>query len=347
MSELEQMLAETAGKIFSNEATLARVEAAESGEWPAELWACLEDNGLTRVFAPEEQGGAGATWSEALPVLLAAAKHLAPVPFVETAVAGAVLARLGLDMPEGPLTLALPQDEARVVQDGDGWRFSGTVAAPWGRALTHALVPVRQENDTLWLLMPAAGATVRQDTNAAAQPRDTLAFDNVRAGAAAYGMPGNPKLLGALQQSIQMAGVMERVLNQAVQYANERTQFGRPIGKFQAIQQQLAQMADHVVAARMAVATACAAMGSAAWEQQAMIAKVICGQAASAAAAVAHQVHGAIGFTYEHSLHYGTRRLWSWRAEYGSDGEWAEQLGREAIARGGDALWADVTAEDS
>jgi acyl-CoA dehydrogenase len=55
-------------------------------------------------------------------------------------------------------------------------------------------------------------------------------------------------------------------------------------------------------------------------------------------------VHGAIGFTYEHSLHFATRRLWSWRAEFGSESGWAVELGRRVAARGADALWSDITA---
>ena len=59
---------------------------------------------------------------------------------------------------------------------------------------------------------------------------------------------------------------------------------------------------------------------------------------------VRHQVHGAIGFTYEHGLHFATRRLWSWRAEFGAGRDWAETLGHETIAAGADALWPHVTA---
>lgn len=344
MSELETMLAETASRIFGNEVKIADVESAQAGEWPAALWECLESHGLTRVLVPEEDGGAGASWSEALPVLLAAGKNLVPVPFVETAVAGAVLGRLGLAIPEGPMSLALPEGEVRVGREGGGWTFTGAVSAPWGRFLPHVLVPVRAQGAPLWLLLPTAGAQASHGANIAGQARDTLVFDAVHAVAARQGMPGDPRLIGALQQSIQIAGVLERILNQSVQYANDRVQFGKPIGRFQAIQQQLAVLANQVVAARMAVATACASLGGAGWERDAAIAKVVCGQAAGTVAAIAHQVHGAIGFTYEHTLHFATRRLWSWRAEYGSDGDWAAHLGRQAIARGGDALWPDLTA---
>ena len=72
-------------------------------------------------------------------------------------------------------------------------------------------------------------------------------------------------------------------------------------------------------------------------------AKVVAGEAAGIAAAIGHQVHGAIGYTYEHALHFITRRLWSWRSEFGTEAEWAEEIGRAAMARGAGALWDDVT----
>jgi acyl-CoA dehydrogenase len=71
------------------------------------------------------------------------------------------------------------------------------------------------------------------------------------------------------------------------------------------------------------------------------------GEAAGVAAGIAHQVHGAIGFTYEHSLHFWTRRLWSWRAEFGSESRWAAELGRAVVGRGADALWSDLTARST
>jgi len=67
------------------------------------------------------------------------------------------------------------------------------------------------------------------------------------------------------------------------------------------------------------------------------------GEAAGLGAGIAHQVHGAIGFTYEHSLHFATRRLWSWRAEFGSESQWAQVLGRAIAARGANQLWPDLT----
>jgi len=147
-----------------------------------------------------------------------------------------------------------------------------------------------------------------------------------------------------MARAAQMAGALEACLLQSVRYATERKQFGRPIGSFQAIQQNLAVLAGHVAAAGIAAESAfrAAERGDARFEVA--VAKVRAGEAAGIGAGIAHQTHGAIGFTYEHSLHFATRRLWSWRAEFGSESAWARELGRAVAARGADALWSDLTA---
>ncbi|NSX05437.1 acyl-CoA dehydrogenase [Cupriavidus gilardii] len=363
--ELEQMLADSAQRLFGNEVTTAQLEAAERGEWQADLWRTVEDSGLTRLFAGEDDGGADAGWQQGLPALLAASRTLAPIPFIDTAVCGWVLAQLGIAMPDGPMALAAhvggAETERPVARSSaEGWRLDGTVEVPWGRHVRHVVVRAVDRQPfgrAVWLLVPTAACRVETSANLAGEPRDRLRFDDTLSAAAVVvedpadeAMLGSgasssqPSGLGALMRAIQIAGVLERVLNQTVQYATERIQFGRPIAKFQAIQQQLAMLANEVVAARMAVASACAAMRAVGWEGHAMVAKVICGNAAGRAAAIAHQVHGAIGFTHEHTLHWSTRRLWSWRAEYGSEAYWARLIGAQAIRAGGAALWPRVTA---
>lgn len=363
--ELEQMLADSAQRLFGNEVTTAQLEAAERGEWQAHLWRTVEDSGLTRLFAGEDDGGADAGWQQGLPALLAASRTLAPIPFIDTAVCGWVLAQLGIAMPDGPMALAAhgggAETERPVARSSaEGWRLDGTVEVPWGRHVRHVVVRAVDRQPfgrAVWLLVPTAACRVETSANLAGEPRDRLRFDDTLSAAAVVvenpadeAMLGSgasssqPSALGALMRAIQIAGVLERVLNQTVQYATERIQFGRPIAKFQAIQQQLAMLANEVVAARMAVASACAAMRAVGWEGHAMVAKVICGNAAGRAAAIAHQVHGAIGFTHEHTLHWSTRRLWSWRAEYGSEAYWARLIGAQAIRAGGAALWPRVTA---
>ena len=75
-------------------------------------------------------------------------------------------------------------------------------------------------------------------------------------------------------------------------------------------------------------------------------AKVVAGEAVGTCAAIVHQVHAAIGFTDEHPLHLFTRRLWSWRDAAGAERVWARRIGEAALARGGDALWPDLTARN-
>jgi acyl-CoA dehydrogenase len=196
-------------------------------------------------------------------------------------------------------------------------------------------------------LVAASAAQGAADRNLALEPRDTLVFASAPAvvAPAAAGVAADAvRRFGALVRSAQMAGALESLLEQSVRYVSERKQFGRPLGSFQAIQQQLAVLAGHVAAAGIAAEHAfrAADRGDAALEIAA--AKIRTGEAAGVAASIAHQAHGAIGFTYEHALHFATRRLWSWRAEFGSESAWARELGRAAVARGADALWPDLTA---
>ena len=157
-------------------------------------------------------------------------------------------------------------------------------------------------------------------------------------------LPDDIRRLGALMRAAQMVGAMERALELSVAYVNQRVQFGRPLAKFQAIQHQLAAAASELAAAGATVdAAAELAPGEDGFAFWVAVAKVRAGAAAGIVAATAHQVHGAIGFTKEYSLHFATRRLWAWRDEFGTEAEWARELGQEAIALGKDGLWGRLT----
>jgi acyl-CoA dehydrogenase len=142
-------------------------------------------------------------------------------------------------------------------------------------------------------------------------------------------------LEGALVRAVQMTGAMETVLELTVDYAAQRQQFGVPLNRFQAVQQHLAALAAEVAAAGAAADAAVAAPD----EFNVAVAKVRCGEAAGAASAIAHQVHGAIGFTDEHRLQQFTRRLWSWRDDFGTESQWAIRLGRLAASIGPEGAW--------
>ena len=144
------------------------------------------------------------------------------------------------------------------------------------------------------------------------------------------------RLRGALMRSVQMAGALDRVLEMTVTYAKERHQFGQALNRFQAIQQQIALLAGEVSVADAAVN---AAIASPEDRRIVATAKICAGHSAGVATTIAHQVHGAIGFTQEHQLHRWTTKLWRWRDDFGSESEWARELGQELMALGADRVW--------
>jgi acyl-CoA dehydrogenase len=152
----------------------------------------------------------------------------------------------------------------------------------------------------------------------------------------------------ALMRSVQMSHAMSKALQLSLQFANDRIQFGKPIGKFQAVQHMLAVMASEVAAASAIVGSAVQAFAAARWPDPVDAdqgdwwvgaAKARCGEAAAKVFEIAHQVHAAMGYTREHSLHFTTRRLLVWRDSFGAEHYWQAYLGHQAIKLGADKLW--------
>ena len=348
-TELRSLLSDTVTRLFTDLATKELIEAAEKGTWPDKLWRALEEGGLTLPLVSEDAGGAGGTWLDAHVVIRASGRYTAPVPIAETIIAGWLLSRAGLDVPFGPLTLAPVHRDERLTlaRRGDDVTVNGRATrVPWARNAEHVVTVGEVDGRTTVALVARGAGTVEEDRNLALEPRDTLVFRDARAVAAApAAVPVDAiRLFGAMARAAQMAGALESCLVQSVRYATERKQFGRPIGNFQAIQQNLAVLAGHVAAAGIAAEAAFREAERGEPRFEVAVAKVRVGEAAGVGAGIAHQTHGAIGFTYEHSLHFATRRLWSWRAEFGSESGWARELGRAVAARGADALWSDLTA---
>ena len=246
------------------------------------------------------------------------------------------------------------EDRLTLARDGNGWRLSGRASRlPWAaQAGRIVLLADGPDGEMAIALEGTIGAELIPGRNMAGEPRDTLNFAGLRVAgdAAARVAPGVDRAAvyrrGALARAVLMAGALERALDTAVTYAGERRQFGRQIGKFQAVQQQLAVMAGQVAAAGAAADVGVEALSlndPARQEFLIAIAKTRVGDAATVASEIAHQVHGAIGFTKEYSLQLSTRRLWSWRDEFGGDTEWAARVGAFVCARGADALWSTLT----
>ena len=318
---MQQDLLKTVDRVAEAQCAKAVREAAEAGEWPAGLWQALEETGMTRAVLPESAGGAGLEFADAMSVLRRTAYHALPVPLAETMIAGRLLVAAGLQVPEGPLTVAT-KDAKRV---------------PWGGQSAHVVVVGEDE-----IGLAANVSVTLEEKNLAGEPRAQLQLSPTRFSKLPKAAE-RLQLEGALARSVQMAGALERILAYALTYANERVQFGRPIGKFQAVQHLLAVLAGQVAAASAAADAAVEASAAAPDEFMIAAAKARVGEAAGKGAEIAHQVHGAMGFTREHSLHYSTRRLWSWRDEFGNEAHWQMRLGRMVAARGADALWPMLT----
>jgi len=201
-------------------------------------------------------------------------------------------------------------------------------------------------NTRTLVCLSVAAAKLRAEgssTNIAGEPRDSLGFEEA---AVQLSTPySGPPLhtLGALLRLGQMAGALDRVLQSCLDHAASRSQFGKTLGQFQAIQHQIAVLAEECAAVGCVAQAAfrAADLGDAGLEIAA--GKLRANRAAGLATAIAHQVHGAIGFTHEHDLHRATRRLWSWRSEYGNDRYWSLHLGRHVARMGADHLWPWLT----
>ena len=344
MSEMRNDLLKTVDRIFDEHCPRQVRESAEAGAWPAALWQALEEVGLTRAALPEAAGGSGLDYDDAMLALRRSAYHAAPVPLAETMLAGRLLAAAGIAVPPGALTVAPVRagDQLALTQGASGVTLSGRAQrVPWGDLCAHAVVAGELGGKGMVGLVATARAARGVEKNLAGEPRALLEFEATPLIACAPLDDARARLEaeGALLRSVQMTGALERTLEYALQYANERIQFGRPIAKFQAIQHMLAQLAGQVAAASAAVDAAVGASSLAPDAFAVAVAKSRAGEAAGKGAEIAHQVHGAMGYTREHNLHYGTRRLWSWRDEFGNEAHWQSRLGRAVAAQGAEALW--------
>ncbi|MDB5396188.1 MAG: acyl-CoA dehydrogenase [Rhodospirillales bacterium] len=329
MNDNQSLLTDAAGRLFADLAVGRDAEFTD-------LWPSVDEAGFPLLLVPEGDGGFGGSWKDAFAVLRLAGYHALPLPVGESVVATWLLNRSGLERPAGLATIA-----ARTEGKLKNGHFTGQVSGvPWGHEAAGIVAVL---DGHLILLSVDDAVSVARQENPADEPRDTLHFDKA---AVAYAPCTTDLLaLGALIRTAQIAGAMDAALAQSIAYANERVQFGKPIGKFQALQQNLAVFAEEAAAVNCAGQAAFAAAdkydGNAGFEVAA--AKLRANMAIGIGTSTAHQLHGAIGFTREYGLHPLTRRLWSWRSEFGNDRLWSQRLGRWVIAAGADAFWPNLT----
>jgi len=295
---------------------------------PAKLWREAEAAGFGLALLSEAEGGVGLSTEEALEPVIIAGLHAAPVPLAETMLANWLLARSGEAPAEGAALVAR----------------QSVAPLSWGGAVSEVLV------------VDDGGALTRlRAEDCSWQPVSSLSGDPVarltaHAGPAARVSTGvssdHLEAMAALLRAAQIAGGLEGVVALSLGYAAERVQFGRSLGKFQAIQHYLARMANEAAAARAGVAMAAAAADRGNTEHLIALcaaAKIRAGEAVAPVTELAHQIHGAIGFSQEYPLHPLTRRLWLWRELDGDEALWSERLGALLMSGRKKGLWSQIT----
>jgi acyl-CoA dehydrogenase len=340
----DPLLIETADRVLAGTCTHEAIQAAEQEGWAQPIWDRVAEVELPWLSVPEAAGGAGGEPADALAVLRVAGRYAAPIPLAETGLlAGWLLAGAGLNAGRGPATVVpgLVADTLRL----DRGALSGTAhRVPWARSADQIVALVESDGGWWVAAVPAAAAHVEPRVNLAGEPRDTVAFDGAAPTQLARAAGGVDAVAlqyrGALTRVMLMAGALERMSRMTIAYCNERAQFGRPVARFQAVQQHLVTTAQEAALVGMAAETA--ARDCRRFEIAA--AKLLANQAAATATRAAHQAHGAMGMTQEYPLHHLSRRLWAWRAEYGDDHFWSTRLGGAVAAAGADQLYPAITS---
>lgn len=295
--------------------TVRQIEASLEG---AALWAQIDSSGFADALVSEAHGGAGLSLREVLGVMALCGRYTVPVPLAETMLARSVLACAGVvGVPKGSITLAQGQ------RMSDGSLLCRGVQL--GRVADAVLV---SDDQHTWLL-----STHNAQRTLASFVLDADVYWSTQQVTAGLQLPKHQdiRLLLACINAAQLSGALLAVFNKTLQYANDRVQFGKPIGKFQAIQHQLSVMAEHSFAAHMAAQMGCASDTAVPDRVRVAVAKARTSEAALEVAGLSHSIHGAIGFTHEFDLQLFSRRLHAWRQAGGAESYWHSVLGSELV----------------
>jgi acyl-CoA dehydrogenase len=275
------------------------------------------------------------------------------VPLAETMLAGWLLSQAKIASPEGAMMVAPASPKDRIALSADGTLSGRARGVPFARDARHIAVLAQGAGCVSIALVAANACRIEAGLNLASDGNDTVTFNNARPVTVKPAPKGVDQtslmLMGAVARSLQIAGALESMLNISVRYSNERVAFEKKISKFQAVQHNLARLAGETAAAMTAASSAADTIANAAGFDDAVFleataAKIRCAEAAEKGAAIAHQVHGAIGYTLEHILHRYTMRALAWRDDFGNESYWAVELGKRVAARGADELWPLVAS---
>lgn len=348
---MKEMIIDVTSTIFKDLSTKELIDKSERGEWSQSLWDVLTESELIAVGIPEKLDGSGGDLEDAFSIIYLAGKYAVPLPLSETILAKGALAELGEQTDNNPITCNFEEgNEVQLFKSDNGYAVTGTlVNIPWGRHAESVLALGMLDGKAVVGLFPVDKAVVQEVNNLAGEPRDTLVFDNIAfEGLTLHEVDAEAfkeKMvnLATLARIAMMTGAVEMIMELTVRYVKEREQFGRPLHRFQMIQQHLATLAGETVITIASMNNAIEAYEEGQFIRELAYARIRVNEAAGIAAKVAHQAHGAIGVTYEHSLHQYTRRLWAWREEYGNETVWLEKMAAYLLESPDEGLWETMT----
>jgi acyl-CoA dehydrogenase len=309
-------------------AVVRAIEADTTGSAHQPLWQAIESSGFADAMRNETQGGGNLTLNNVFSLFMLFGQHCIPIPLAQTMLARGWLDERSVSVPIGSIALANGSFNDR----GDLICSNITSGSLCDWVLTTVL-----GSENFSLLLPSNAATATP----AVFPTDCSLRWSKQIVANQNRLPAmDIKLHLACIYAAQLAGALVAVFERTLQFANDRQQFGKPIGKFQAIQHQLSVMAEHVFAARMAAQIGTYSASITPDLYRVAVAKARTSEAALEVAALSHSIHGAIGFTEEFDLQLFTRRLHLWRQAAGSESYWHNVLGQALLTQ--DSLALDL-----
>ena len=317
--DTRQLIIDTAEKIFTDNCQKSLLDAAEQGAFPQDLWGKIVENGFHQLGSV----GSGTDAADLYAFLKVCGRFSVPLPMAEVLLSSQWLATVAT------------ASEAEFASIGR-LNNDSINQVPWGRKATKVLGVAADSHKVLVMDTPSVNDT---GSNLAGEAHDTFLLAGTER---EIELEQSPFAQMALARTNLMAGGLQATLDLGLQFASERSQFGRSISKFQAIQHSLAVVAAEVAAAQRAADAAVDALGTDRFIDEVSASKARVGEAVGIVAEQVHQVHGAMGFTYEHRLHHFTRRLWAWRDEWGNEFYWQAKLGSRLAAMGADKVWGYI-----
>ena len=355
LNEIQQMLKTSAKEFLDSECpdTYVREMEEDSKGYTDEIWQKIAEQGWIGLIIPEEYGGAGLEFQDLIILLEEMGRYMLPGPYFTTVVLGGMtLMKSATEeqkkeylprIAEGQIivTLALTEPDASWEASGvqleatdtnNGYILNGTkLFVPYANVSEYFIVAARTgKNDTdISLFMVSASEPGISQTSLKTIGSDNqseVVFKNVAVshesllGDLNKGWDTIKQItnLAAIGKCAEMSGAIQNVLEMTVEYAKQRTQFGRPIGTFQAVQHHCANMATEVELSRLMTYQAGSALSEGlSADKEVAMAKAWVNESAKRVCAMGHQTHGAIGFTKEHNLQLYTKRIKSAELMFG------------------------------